>query len=92
MLFEIGEVFPLKKDQKATRSSKITIYYQYKLQLIPEVFFSPHPAEFVDYFNYVKHLTYDQDPDYQLMRNFFKSILKRSSTFTDISKFNYDWV
>ena len=42
------------------------------------------PIEFVDYIKYCKHLKFEQDPDYEYLRNLFKSILLKMNEINDM--------
>ena len=47
-----------------------------------------YPEEFQKYFNYVRKLEYEEDPDYNMIKNLFKDILKKSEFEFD---YYYDW-
>ena len=46
------------------------------------------PEEFQQYFDYVRKLEYEEDPDYDMIKNLFKNILKKSKCEID---YYYDW-
>ena len=46
------------------------------------------PNEFQDYINYIRKLEYEQDPDYDMLKNLFKSALKKNGFEFD---YFYDW-
>ena len=54
-----------------------------------EVLCSKLPQEFVDYVKYCKQLNFEQRPDYEYLRNLFKSILSRLNTIYDL-KFTWN--
>ena len=47
------------------------------------------PQEFVDYVKYCRQLKFEQQPDYEYLRNLFKSILLRLNTINDM-KFSWN--
>ena len=54
-----------------------------------EVICSKLPKEFIDYIKYCKNLGFEQDPDYEYLRNLFKSILSRLNEKYDM---NFSWI
>jgi serine/threonine protein kinase len=46
------------------------------------------PNEFADYINYTRNLQYEQDPDYNYLKNLFLSVLSKSGYRVDCY---YDW-
>ena len=46
------------------------------------------PEEFQQYFDYVRKLEYEEDPDYDMIKNLFKNVLKKSEFEID---YYYDW-
>ena len=46
------------------------------------------PIEFIDYIKYCKKLNFEQDPDYEYLRNLFKSILSKMNEINDM-KFSW---
>ena len=47
------------------------------------------PTEFIDYIKYCKKLNFEQDPDYEYLRNLFKSILSKMNKINDM-KFTWN--
>ena len=41
------------------------------------------PSEVIDYMNYAKYLKFEQEPDYNYLKNLFKRILKRNGVSLD---------
>ena len=46
------------------------------------------PSEFIDYIKYCRKLTFEQEPDYEYLRNLFKSILLKNQEIYDM-KFSW---
>ena len=46
------------------------------------------PVAFRDYLNYCRGLEFEQEPDYELLKRFFKSVYDTSSFKNDG---NFDW-
>ena len=50
------------------------------------------PVELEEYFKYVKNLKFDDEPNYNKLRNLFINILKKESApFDNIEKLNFSW-
>ena len=45
-------------------------------------------GEFAEYINYTRNLQFTQEPDYNYLKNLFKSVMKK---FDYIYDFKYDW-
>jgi len=54
----------------------------------PEMICKGMPAEFLDYYKYVKNLNFEQDPDYEYLRNVFRRILTNNLQIND-NKFSW---
>ena len=46
------------------------------------------PQEFTEYVKYWKNLAFEQDPDYEYLRNLFRNILKKIHEKNDL---NFSW-
>ena len=57
--------------------------YKMKKSVKPEELCKSLPSEMVEYMKYVKSLEFDQDPNYNFLRNIFKSILKTTNKSND---------
>ena len=55
----------------------------------PETVCKEMPEEFIDYYKYVKSLNFEQDPDYEYLRNVFRRILKNSLELND---YKFSWL
>ena len=47
------------------------------------------PKEFSEYIDYCRKLKFEQDPDYEYLRNLFKNVLKNFHTINDL---NFSWL
>ena len=54
----------------------------------PEMICKDMPTEFLDYYKYVKNLNFEQDPDYEYLRNVFRRILTNNLQIYD-NKFSW---
>ena len=71
--------------------SKEDKYYkikQIKNQTTPEELCEGLPPQFEEYIKYTRNLEYEQDPDYNYLRNLLKNVIKKSGFTID---FYYDW-
>ena len=50
------------------------------------------PQDFKEYFIYVKKLKFQEDPDYEYLRNIFKKILKKEGVLDDYKNLDFSWV
>ena len=46
------------------------------------------PEEFIKYMSYIRKLEYEEDPDYNMLKNLFKSVLEKNEFQFD---YYYDW-
>ena len=60
-----------------------------KKYLSYEVLCKGLPNEFIDYIKYCRKLKFEQDPDYEYLRNLFKSILSRNNEIYDLK---FSWI
>ena len=77
----------VKGNKKIERYLKI---YKMKKNVSPEDLCKSLPKQMVEYMRYVKHLEFEQDPDYHYLRNLFKSILKRLHDSNE--KLLFSWI
>ena len=59
-----------------------------KKNITPEMLCKGLPPEFVQYTKYCKNLKFEQDPDYDYLRNLFKNILEKIHEKNDL---NFSW-
>ena len=59
-----------------------------KMRIGYEILCQNLPSEFEEYFKYVKAMTFEQEPDYNFLKNLFLNILKKTGGGMD---YIYDW-
>ena len=59
-----------------------------KKNITPEMLCKGLPQEFTEYVKYCKNLAFEQDPDYEYLRNLFRNILKKIHEKNDL---NFSW-
>ena len=59
-----------------------------KMRIEPDLLCQNLPPEFEEYFKYVKSMTFEQEPDYNFLKNLFLNILKKMGGGMD---YIYDW-
>ena len=59
-----------------------------KIKTSTELLCKDLPKQFEEYVKYVKNMTYEQDPDYNYLKNLFLSVLNKLGKKMD---FKYDW-
>ena len=59
-----------------------------KRDTTPEELCKGFPAEFERYISYTRNLQYEQDPDYEMLKNLFLTVLRNEGNILD---FYYDW-
>jgi serine/threonine protein kinase len=59
-----------------------------KMQTTPEALCRGLPRQFEEYINYVRGMTFEQEPDYRYLRNLFLAVLQNLGEKMD---FCYDW-
>jgi serine/threonine protein kinase len=59
-----------------------------KRDTTPEELCKGFPAEFERYISYTRNLQYEQDPDYEMLKNLFLTVLRNEGYILD---FYYDW-
>ena len=67
---------------------KDEIIYNIKINLTPEKLSKFFPEEFCEYLKYTRNLNFEQDPDYNYLRNLFCKILERMNNTNDL-KFSW---
>ena len=77
----------LRVKNKEDRYHKIM---EIKKETSPSLLCHGFPKEFKKYVEYTRNLEYEQDPDYDMLKNLFKSILIRDKTTKD-NFYVYDW-
>ena len=75
----------IKSDNKDDLYNKILIS---KIQTSTEVLCKGLPPQFEEYVKYVKNMKYEEEPDYNYLKNLFLNLLKKSGGNMD---YKYDW-
>ena len=75
------------KEQNHVR--KYTEMLLLKKYLSFEVLCKNLPSEFIDYIKYCRNLTFEQNPDYEYLRNLFRNILLNLNTTNDLK---FSWI
>ena len=75
----------LKDQNKAKKYLEMLLLKKYSPI---EVICKNVPSEFIDYVKYCRELTFEQDPDYEYLRNLFRGILLRNQEIND-KKFSW---
>ena len=55
----------------------------------PEIFCEDLPEEFAEFIKYSRKLLFEQEPDYEYIRNLFREVLSKSHTIYDL---NFSWM
>ena len=86
LVFLIKKTLPWLKAEKL-KSTKMEIrknIYKLKSTTPVEEICTGLPSEFCDYINYCRKLGFEEDPDYNYLRNLFYQILKKNDQLPDI--------
>ena len=81
-----------KKENKILQSKKILAK---KIETTPEQLCSGLPFEFVEYIKYCKSLEFEDDPNYNYLKNLFITILKKNQNIIDersIGFIQFSWL
>jgi casein kinase 1 len=76
----------LKIDKKEDRYKKI---YEKKKNTTAEELCQGFPNEFVEYINYTRNLGFEQEPDYEYMKELFRKVMNAYNCENDG---NFDWM
>ncbi len=74
--------------EKNAKSQYLEMLYLKKFTK-PEILCSGLPPEFTEYIKYTKKLLFEQDPDYDYLRNLFRRVLLRMNQINDMK---FSWV
>ena len=75
----------LKVDKREDRYKKI---YEKKKSTTPEELCLGYPNEFCTYVSYTRNLAFEQEPDYEYLRNLFRTVMNMNGYTHD---FEFDW-
>ena len=73
------EFLNISKNEKLRKIKKI------KISTLPEELCSGLPREFCDYIKYCRNLTFEQEPNYNYLKNLFLEIIKKNEKITDLN-------
>ena len=76
----------LKDKQRRKKYLEMLILKKYTT---PEQVCKNMPKEFLDYYKYCKSLNFEQDPDYEYLRNVFRRILLSNMSIND---YKFSWI
>ena len=65
-----------------------------KISTLPEELCSGLPKEFCDYIKYCRNLTFEQEPNYNYLKNLFLEVIKKNEKITNlnyIGSFQFSW-
>ena len=54
----------------------------------PDIFCEDLPEEFAEYIKYSRNLLFEQEPDYEYIRNLFRKVLSKNNSINDL---NFSW-
>jgi hypothetical protein len=75
----------LRVDRREDRYKKI---YEKKKSTTSEELCYGYPPEFCSYVNYTRNLAFEQEPDYEFLRNLFRQVMDNNGLQHD---FEFDW-
>jgi serine/threonine protein kinase len=71
-----------------TKEDRYKKIMEKKQSTSPEELCTGFPQEFAEYIHYTRKLTYEEEPDYNYLRNLFRSIMQKNNYEFD---YLYDW-
>ena len=84
-----GRWLPWLKSSKINMEEAISKLKQIKSEIKEENLCKGLPIEFISYMKYVKHLRFEEDPDYKYLKGLFLSVLTRIQMANDL---NFFWI
>ncbi|KAK7293859.1 hypothetical protein RJT34_16736 [Clitoria ternatea] len=88
LMYFLRGSLPWQGLQAATKKQKYDRICKKKLSTPIEVLCKSYPVEFASYFHYCHSLTFDQRPDYGLLKRLFRNLFTRAGYDSDHL---YDW-
>ncbi|QCE00040.1 serine/threonine kinase [Vigna unguiculata] len=88
LMYFLRGSLPWQGLQAATKRQKYDKICKKKLSTPIEVLCKSYPVEFASYFHYCRSLTFDQRPDYGLLRRLFRNLFTRAGYDSD---YLFDW-
>ena len=97
LIFLINKTLPWYKVEisKIGVKEKRRSIYQIKMNTSNEKLCAGLPSEFCDYISYCRNLSFEEDPDYNYLRNLFLQIIKRNEQLPDlelIKLLHFSWL
>ena len=74
LIFFLKRELPWQKIRDKDETKRYIKIYKMKKEIKPEILCQGLPNEIVEYMKYVQHLGFEQEPNYNYLRNLFKSI------------------
>ena len=88
IIFIANGTLPWVNVQSDNKNELYNKILEIKKQTTPEVLCRGLPQQFMEYINYVRKMTFEQEPDYRYLRNLFLAVLQNMGEKMD---FCYDW-
>lgn len=89
MIFLLKGVLPWQNLQGVTDTEKSKVVGEIKVKTKSQVLCQDLPHQFVRYFDYIKKLTFKQDPDYEYLKSLFRKLAENEKY--DINDGFFDW-
>jgi len=88
LIFLIKKTLPwiFIENLKISKMEKHRKIHQKKLSTLPEQLCSGLPKEFCDYIKYCRNLNFEQEPNYNYLRNLFLNIIKKNERISDLTR------
>ena len=90
LIFFLRRELPWQKIRDKNETNRYIKIYKMKKEIKPEILCQGLPNEIVEYMKYVQHLGFEQEPNYNYLRNLFKSILNRLNI--EIEGYLFSWI
>ncbi|XP_027331704.1 casein kinase 1-like protein 3 [Abrus precatorius] len=88
LMYFLRGSLPWQGLQAATKEQKYDKICKKKLSTPIEILCKSYPVEFASYFHYCRSLTFDQRPDYGLLKRLFRNLFTRAGYDSD---YLFDW-
>ncbi|KAK7320790.1 hypothetical protein VNO77_30593 [Canavalia gladiata] len=88
LMYFLRGSLPWQGLQAATKTQKYDKISKKKLSTPIEILCKSYPVEFASYFHYCRSLTFDQRPDYGLLKRLFRNLFMRAGYESD---YLFDW-
>ena len=88
LIYFFKGILPWQGLHAKNKEEKYSKILQKKIEISPEELCNGLPEEFEKFIKYVKNLEYLEQPDYEMMRGYFNSMLRKENNKFD---YIYDW-